>query len=69
MSELPQNHRKRVMTVAEFCRDYSLSKTKAYDFMNQGKLRSLKIGAKRVITDDAAEEWLASLATSMSEVA
>ena len=57
------------MTVAEFCRDYSLSKTKAYDFMNQGRLRSLKYGAKRVITDDAAEEWLASMANSTSEVA
>ena len=69
MTELSQNHRKRVMTVAEFCRDYSLSKTKAYEFIGAGTLRSLKIGTKRVITDDAAEEWLASMAMSTSEVA
>ena len=55
---------KRVLTVAEFCERYNLSRTKAYEFMNQGKLRSLKIGAKRVITNDAAEEWLSSMAAA-----
>jgi excisionase family DNA binding protein len=55
---------KRVLTVAEFCRDYGISKTFAYQHMNEGKLRSLKIGAKRVITTDAAEEWLASMAVA-----
>lgn len=60
MSELVRT--KRVLTVAEFCRDYNVSKTLAYQLMNAGKLSSLKIGAKRVITTDAAEAWLASLA-------
>jgi hypothetical protein len=62
MSDLLQQHRKRVLSISEFCHDYSVSKTLAYQFINEGKLRSLKIGAKRVVTDDAAEEWLASLA-------
>ena len=67
MSEISQRQ-KRVMTVAEFCRDYSLSKTKAYEYMNQGKLRSLKMGAKRVITVDAAEDFLKAMANVVGEV-
>jgi hypothetical protein len=62
MTEFKQQPTKRVLSVAEFCRDYSLSKTKAYEFMNEGKLRSFKMGAKRGITVDAAEEWLALMA-------
>lgn len=68
MPDNGEKHRKRVMTVAEFCRDYSLSKTKAYEYMNQGKLRSLKLGAKRVITVDAAEDFLTSMANAVGEV-
>lgn len=67
MSEISQRQ-KRVMTVAEFCRDYSLSKTKAYEYMNQGTLRSLKMGAKRVITVDAAEDFLKAMANVVGEV-
>ena len=62
MSDVTFN--KRVLTVAEFCEMYGISKTFAYHYMNTGKLRSLKIGAKRVITNDAAEEWLASIAAA-----
>lgn len=68
MPDNQEKTRKRVMTVAEFCRDYSLSKTKAYEFMNSGKLRSFKIGAKRAITDDAAEEFLASMSAEKEVV-
>lgn len=53
---------KRVLTVTEFCRDYSVSKTKAYEYMHEGRLFSVKMGAKRLIPTDAAEAWLASLA-------
>ena len=60
--------RKRVMTVAEFCRDYSLSKTKAYEYMAEGRLRSLKLGSKRVITVDAAEDFLKEMAAETGEV-
>lgn len=66
MSDFPY-HQKRVMTVAEFCRDYSLSKTKAYEFMAAGKLRSLKLGSKRVITVDAAEDFLETMAAQTGE--
>ena len=67
MSDL-SHRQKRVMTIAEFCRDYSLSKTKAYEYMAAGKLRSLKLGSKRVITVDAAEDFLKTMAVQAGEV-
>jgi hypothetical protein len=64
----PQTQGKRVRSVAEFCRDYAISRTKAYEFITSGKLRSLKYGAKRVIPDDASEAWLASMSEAKEVV-
>jgi excisionase family DNA binding protein len=55
---------KRVYTVNEFCETYNLSRTIAYELMNRGRLRSFKIGAKRVIRADDAEMWLSEQAAA-----
>lgn len=62
MTDLDTPVTKRALTVDEFCRDYAISRTLAYRLMNENKLRSVKVGAKRLIPTDAAEAWLASLA-------
>jgi excisionase family DNA binding protein len=62
MSNASLSGTKRALTVAEFCHSYNVSKTLTYQLMNEGRLRSLKVGAKRLIPTDAAEAWLASLA-------
>lgn len=52
---------RRAMSINEFCRDYSMSRTAAYDLIRAGKLPSVMVGAKRIIRVDDAEAWLASL--------
>jgi excisionase family DNA binding protein len=53
---------KRAFKVDEFCHMYGLGRTKAYDEMKEGRLKSVTIGARRLIKFDDAESWLASLA-------
>ena len=55
---------KRALTMAEFCDAYSVSRGFAYLQMKTGALRSVKVGTKRLIPVDAAEEWLGSFATA-----
>jgi len=55
---------KRAFTVDEFCKAYSISRGFAYLQMKSGALRSVKIGAKRLIPTDAAEAWLSGLAVA-----
>jgi excisionase family DNA binding protein len=52
---------KRAYSINEFCHVYELGRTKAYQEMNAGRLRAVKIGSKTIIRADDAEEWLANL--------
>jgi hypothetical protein len=45
----------------EFLRNYKCGKTKAYEEINEGRLRALKIGRKTIVTRADADAWLASL--------
>lgn len=50
-----------LMTIAEFCRHYRLSRSTAYRLINSKKLPTVKIGrAVRIMRTDA-EAWLAGL--------
>jgi predicted DNA-binding transcriptional regulator AlpA len=47
-------------TVAEFCDDNRISRSKFYQLIDQGIApRIMRIGAKVLITSDAAAEWRA----------
>jgi hypothetical protein len=49
------------MTIDQFCRSYCIGKTKAYAEAKAGRLQLKKLGAKTLVTREAAEAWLASL--------
>ena len=41
------------ISVAEFCRITSIGRTKTYQLMNSGKLRTVKLGSRRLISTDS----------------
>ena len=49
--------RKRMISVAEFCRLYGIGKSLAYAEMASGHLRFCKIGRSRRVRVDDAEAW------------
>ncbi len=53
----------RAMSIAEFCRRYSIGRTSVYEEIGTGQLRAKKIGRRTIITEDDAEEWLRRLPT------
>lgn len=47
------------LTVHECCDLYRIGRTKFYDLMNTGRgPKSFQIGRRRLVTREAAEEWL-----------
>lgn len=52
----------RAYTMQAFCKAYGLSRSTAYELMARGKLRSVRVGGRRLIPADAAEELLKGVA-------
>ncbi|MEI5687231.1 helix-turn-helix domain-containing protein [Sphingomonas kyungheensis] len=48
----------RLLDVGEFCRRYSIGKTKLYREINEGRLRTLLRGNRRFVRVEDAEAWL-----------
>lgn len=48
---------KRAVSVVEFARLFGVSRSTAYELVLSGAIRSLKIGARRVIPLSAIDEW------------
>ena len=46
---------KRAYRINEFCATYGLGRTKTYDLIRTGKLRTIMVGGRRLIHKDAAE--------------
>lgn len=46
------------LSIAQFCKQFGLSRTTAYKLMTRGKLRFVCIGRRRVIPVEAAEALL-----------
>lgn len=51
----------RVFSVQEFCKRYGIGRSSAYEEIRAGRLKCRKLGARTLVPQDAAEEWLASL--------
>jgi predicted DNA-binding transcriptional regulator AlpA len=51
----------RTIKVAEFCRLYGVSMSKAYEEAREGRLLMKKLGKATVIVREDAENWLQSL--------
>ena len=52
---------KRAYSISSFCGAYEIGRTKTYDEINSGRLKTVKVGRRRIIPHDNAEEWLANL--------
>jgi excisionase family DNA binding protein len=50
---------KRAFRIDEFCAAYGLGRTKTYELIKAGKLRSVLVGGRRLVPKDAAEALLA----------
>jgi excisionase family DNA binding protein len=61
--ECKRRAHQRAMSIDEFCRDYGVGRTTAYEELNAGRLRARKCGKRTIITADAAEDWLRALPT------
>jgi excisionase family DNA binding protein len=46
---------KRAFRINEFCVAYGLGRTKTYDLIKSGKLRTVLVGGRRLVHRDAAE--------------
>lgn len=51
----------RAITVDQFCRAYSLGRSKFYLLVRDQKIKTLKVGSKTLIATDEAERWFRSL--------
>jgi hypothetical protein len=60
-NEQQRRARQRAMSLREFCRRYSLGRTRAYAEIRLGRLRGRKIGRHVVIATDDAEAWFQNL--------
>jgi len=50
----------KVMSIKEFGKAYGLSRSTIYNLMDTGQLRSFKVGTRRLIPVEAAEQWFAT---------
>lgn len=47
-----------VLSIDQCCRYLGLSKPMIYREINQGELRTFRVGARRMISEDALREWI-----------
>lgn len=66
-AEMPRQWKKRepatdarLLDLGEFCRRYSIGKTKLYREINSGRLHTLLRGNRRFVRIEDAEAWLDS---------
>ncbi len=47
----------RLISVNEFCRTFGIGRTKAYEVLKSGQLRSVKVGSRTLIDMESAHAW------------
>lgn len=55
----PEPSYKRALTINEFCDRYGVGRSTTYELIAAGRLPDVKIGGRRLIPVDAAEQLLA----------
>ena len=48
---------KRAFSIHEFCQLYGVSKTLVYKEIKSGRLQTMKVGRRRLITDEQVKAW------------
>ena len=69
MQEILDKYKKRALTVDDFCFIYSVGRTLVYEEIAATRLHSVKLGKKRLIPTDAAEEWFSNLEQQHNQIA
>jgi excisionase family DNA binding protein len=54
----PAEQPKRALRVNDFCESYGISRATAYKLMKRGKLRTVRLGGRRLVPVDVAEALL-----------
>jgi excisionase family DNA binding protein len=49
---------RRAYRINDFCRAFGLGRTKVYELIGSGKLKTVTIGGRRLVPSDAAEALL-----------
>ena len=52
---------KQAYTVAQFCRQFGVSRSTFYRMIRDGEIRTKKLGARTLVRAEDAKEWLDSL--------
>jgi hypothetical protein len=60
-SKNTQPGQRRAKTLAAFCADWSMGRTKAYELINTGKLRAVLNGGRRVVLAEDEDAYAKSL--------
>lgn len=60
---------KRALSLEEFCCEYGIGRTRAYEELKSGRLRGRKAGRRTIISRDDAEAWLVHLPFSQVQSA
>jgi excisionase family DNA binding protein len=55
---------KRTLSITEFCKNYGVGRTMAYEEIKARRLRAIKVGQRTLIIVDDAEAWLFSRPSS-----
>lgn len=50
---------RQAFSPSEFAKKTGLGRTTVYEELNSGRLRSFKVGARRLISSDAIAQWIA----------
>jgi excisionase family DNA binding protein len=61
--------RPQALTLAQFCRQYGIGRTLAYDEIRAGRLRARRCGRRVLISEADAQSWLALLPVANDLVA
>ena len=50
-----------LLTIPQFCKSINIGTTYAYQLINEGKIRAVKIGKKTLIPKEALDDFIADL--------
>lgn len=71
LDALDSDGERAALSIPNFARDNGISRTTVYEEITAGRLRTMKVGTRRLITREAGREWrhLMEQAAAKSETA
>ena len=63
----PLSDQNILITIPDFCRQFRVGRTKAYDLINMDEVEAVKVGRRTLIVLASALRWAASLPTYIAK--